>query len=481
MGLSLKPAVPLTVYQKRWLEDKSRFKIGMFSRQAGKSFIATLEAVIDCYQHKTTWVFLSAGERQSKELMQKASMHARAINAAVGDLDEEYVKYDEDTEYKKLEIVFPNGSRIIGLPANPNTARGHSANILLDEFAFHKDSREIWAALYPTVTRGYKLRVISTPQGKKNKFYDLWMATKGNWGRHFVDIYTAVKQGLDLRDEEGNQAKPQDLRDALGDEDAWQQEYECQFLDEATAFLGYDLIAQVEDPKLIVLPSWGDALIDEAREAYREFLANPDVNKAPKPLPMHLLAGVPFTNDCYIGMDIGRKRDLTEINFDEKVDGILHARAIFSLLREPYFVQERILHTLLNIPKTRRACLDQTGIGSKLAEDAVNRFGLKVEGIDFTQANKEKVAHLLKKNFEDRGSRIPVDQDKRNSLHSVRKYASETGHERFDAERSEKTGHADYFWAKGLTVLAASGPASGPVEYQSVASRQAIFEKKGAF
>ena len=38
--------VKLTVYQKRWVLDKSRFKIGKWSRQAGKSFATSLEAVL---------------------------------------------------------------------------------------------------------------------------------------------------------------------------------------------------------------------------------------------------------------------------------------------------------------------------------------------------------------------------------------------------------------------------------------------------
>ena len=37
----------LLPYQTRWLEDDSRFKIGMFSRQSGKTFVATLEIVLD--------------------------------------------------------------------------------------------------------------------------------------------------------------------------------------------------------------------------------------------------------------------------------------------------------------------------------------------------------------------------------------------------------------------------------------------------
>ena len=41
------------------------------------------------------------------------------------------------------------------------------------EFAFHKDSREIWKALFPVISAGWKLRVVSTPNGKGNKFYEL--------------------------------------------------------------------------------------------------------------------------------------------------------------------------------------------------------------------------------------------------------------------------------------------------------------------
>jgi len=78
------PLIKLTDYQKRWIEDKSRFKIGMMSRQGGKSFGTSLEAVIDCYEHKTKWVFLSAGERQSRELMATAAMCDRACRCRAG-------------------------------------------------------------------------------------------------------------------------------------------------------------------------------------------------------------------------------------------------------------------------------------------------------------------------------------------------------------------------------------------------------------
>ncbi|MBN1495930.1 MAG: terminase family protein [Spirochaetes bacterium] len=465
---SRKPTIPLTEYQRTWVEDASRFKIGVITRQGGKSFGTSLEAVLDCVENVTMWVFLSAGERQSKELMGKAAMHARAIGTAVKELESEFW-VDKDTKYKLLEITFPNGSRIVGLPANPDTARGWSANILLDEFALHKNSREIWKALFPTVTRGYKIRIISTFKGKTNKFYELFFGAptlqefngrehsfkgeRGGWSKHFINIYQAVDMGLELHDEEGKPCEPEDLRLALNDDDAWQEEFECVPSDEVSSFLTHDLISGVDDTKLDADPSWAGNLLKAAWDNYREYKRT----KVMPGLPHDILKNVVFLGDLYAGMDIGRHRDLSVIWLDQEVDNILVTAAVIELARAPYFVQEQVLHTILSRPEFKRACIDRTGIGDQLAENAALKYGSsRVEGIYFTPENKEVLAEGLKRNFDDLASRIPASNIIRNSLHSVKKYATATKHFRFDAERTEATGHADHFWAKSLSTQAAS-------------------------
>lgn len=462
------PAVKLTEYQQNWVQDRSRFKIGVVTRQGGKSFGTSLEAVLDCVERVTTWVFLSAGERQSKELMAKAAMHARAVGHAVEELESEFW-VDKDTRYKLLEIVFPNGSRIVGLPANPDTARGWTANILLDEFALHKDSRAIWKALFFSITRGYKIRVISTFKGKSNKFYELFFSAptlqkytgrdyehvgeKGGWSKHFVNIYQAIEMGLELKDDEGKPCEPDDLRLALNDDDIWQEEAECIPSDEASAYLTHDLISSVEDVRLDPLPLWVEKLIAAAQANYAEFRRT----KVRPPLPLDVLAGVEFLGGLYVGMDIGRKKDLSVIWVDQEINATLTATAVIELKRQPYFVQEQVLHSILSLKGFRRACIDETGIGSQLAEGAQDMFGShRVEGIPFTAENKENLAVGLKQNFEDRGSLIPANTTIRNSLHSVKKYPTTTKHFRFDAERTDATGHADHFWAKSLSVQAAA-------------------------
>jgi len=480
---SFKPPVPLTKYQENWFRDKSRFKIGVITRQGGKSFGTALEAVDDCYARKTMWVFLSAGERQSKELMAKAAMHARAYGCAIEELESDYY-VDKDTKYNMLEILFPNGSRIVGLPANPDTARGWSAHILLDEFAMHKDSRAIWKALFPSITRGYKIRVISTFKGKSNKFYELFFSAptlqryngsdyeyageRGGWSKHNVDIYQAVEMGLELKDEEGNPCDPEDLRLALNDDDAWEEEFLNIPSDEASAWLTHDLISSVEDVKLDPSPFWVEKLIAAAEANYAEYKKT----KTRPPLPLEIIAGVQWEHDIFVGMDIGRKHDLSVIWVDQDIDGILRSEAVIDLRRKPYFVQEQVLHTVLSHPRFRRSCIDETGIGNQLAEGAQDLFGAhRVEAIPFTGENKENLAVAIKQNFEDRGSAIPANAAIRKSLHSVKKYPTTTKHFRFDAEKTEETGHADHFWAKALSVQAFSKPI-GIIEFESTGVRR---------
>jgi phage FluMu gp28-like protein len=434
MALPHEPPVPLYAYQKRWIADASRFKIANKSRQTGFSFGVALEVILDAVARKTLWVLLSSGERQSKELMEKVKMHARAIGHVLEVIESDF-KID-GRGYKLLELTLPNGSRVLGLPANPDTARGFSGNVVLDEFAFHRDADKIWTALYPTITRGYKLRVISTPNGKSGRFYTLWSGDN-RFSKHEVDIYKAVSEGLPIDIEE--------LREGCDNEDDWQQEYCCQFLDEASAFLTFDLIISCE---------------------------NEDETSAELP------DGFDPSGDLYLGMDIGRKRDLSVIWLLEKLGDVFYTRAVREIEKTPFREQKQILYSCLSLPRLRRACIDATGIGANLAEDARTDFGQsRVEEVAFTGAAKEEMAIHMRQKFEDKLVRIPAQSKIRNDFHSVKKLVTAAGNVRYDADRNE-SGHADRFWAAAL-ALHAGQTVFAPIEYISVAKRR--MARKGAY
>ena len=414
----------LLPYQTRWLEDDSRFKIGMFSRQSGKTFVATLEIVLDMIRaemegRRTRWLILSRGERQAREAIEEGvGLHLRALDAAFRGLPSGF-RLGERTECKAMEVAFRGGSRVTALPANPDTARGFSANLLLDEFAFHRDSKKIWKALFPVVSKnGLKLRIVSTPNGKGNRFYELMSGKEDDddnvWSRHVVDIYQAVSQGLDRNLEL--------LRKGCGDPDAWAQEYELQWLDETTAWLPFSLITDAED--------------DEAGN------------------PSHSCGG-----PCFIGVDIGRRRDLFVIWVLEKVGDVLWTREVIERRGATFAEQDALLDDVFARYNVARCCMDQTGMGEKPLEDAQRRHGAScVEGVLFTAANKLALATLGKQAFEERKMRIPMGvQALRADLHKLRKVSGPTGTPRFVAD-SDSDGHADRTWACFLAVSASSSP-----------------------
>ena len=428
-----KAAVPLYAYQKRWLLDDSRFKIGMFARQTGKTFTTTLEIVDDCFAaeargSRARWVILSRGERQAREAMEEGvKKHCRAYNLAIEEIASTFHGAD-GTIYNTLEVVLPGGSRITALPANPDTARGFSANVFLDEFAFHADSRKIWSALFPVISNGYKLRVTSTPNGKGNKFYELMTSGEldGVWSRHLVDIYTAVADGL-----------PRDiaeLKAGLNDEDAWAQEYELQWLDEASSWISYELIDGVE----------------------------------------HDRAGQPEAysgGTCFVGVDIAARNDLFVIWVLEQVGDVYWTREIIARRRISFAEQDALLDEVFKTYRVLRCCMDQTGMGEKPVEDAQRRYGTtRVEGVLFTGPNKLTMATQGKEAFEDKRIRIPLgDRDLRADLHKLKKITSPTGTPRFVAD-SDADGHADRAWACFM-ALNAAGNGSVKIEYQGVPQR----------
>lgn len=415
--------------QLRWKQDVSRFKAAMFSRQTGKTFSSTLEIADDCIDTeigggRCRWVILSRGERQAKEAMEEGvKRHLQAYQIGFKEAHIHWEGYDGNA----LEVRLPGGSRITAVPANPDTARGFSANVLLDEFAFHADSRKIWGALFPVISAGdQKLRVISTPNGKNNKFYEIMTAggqeemlreaghaQAGVWSLHFCDIYQAVAQGL-KRD-------IATLKAGLDDDELWAQEFELKWLDEAHAWINYDLINGVED----------------------DAAGNPA-----------LYQGGP----CYSGEDIAARRDLFVLYLFEMVGDVLWERELVRRKGASFAEQDQLRRELFSRYKIVRHCMDQSGMGEKPVEDAKREHGeSRVEGIIFTGANKHVLSNDAKQRYEDRRLRIRRgDQKLRSAVHSLKRIVTPTGNIRFDADR-DGNGHADEAWAQFLAIHAASG------------------------
>jgi phage FluMu gp28-like protein len=463
----------LLPYQKAWANDASRWKFGLMARQVGKDFGAGFEGIRECVQadlkkKKVTWLIAAPSERQSLESLQKWKNWCESFKVS---LEDEEIARESGPEslLQSATITFRHGSRVIAVPGKPETVRGFSANVLLTEFAFFEQPDATWRAILPSITNPKsggvkKVRLITTPNGLGNKAHDLWVKnyrakdegrrqkeemeagqnssellpssfllppSLTQWSCHFVDIYTAQKQGLPVNIEE--------LKAALDDPDGWAQEFECQFLDVQSTLLPYELIATCESP---------DASASVPPEFWQ---AN-----APFPLVM--------------GIDFGRRRDLTVAWTLGQLGDVQQTVEVLEM--DKTATPEQVERLRPRLRQARRVCLDYTGpgigLGDYLAKEfgewnaAQHKFG-KIELCTFSNTLKLEIFSKLRMTFEKRGVRVPVSRLIREDLHSLNRVSSPTGQITYRAPHSAD-GHADRCAALALALRAAG---DGPVRLSS--------------
>ena len=421
-ALSLKGLLP---YQKQWLQDQTQIKIWEKSRQVGATWTQSLEDVLDCkFEQVQKVYFSSANEEAGKEYIEYCEEWARRINLAISEITEEKLEDDERTTY---QMFFKNNSTISALSSNPRRMRGKRGKIVLDEFAHHDDQRSLWKAARPAAAWGFPVRLISTHNSKSSLFYRFLKDVKKGelkWYLQRTDIFDAVNQGLVNRiykrrtnAKERKNWIEKERRDCAS-ADIWAEEYCCEPSDELSAFLPYQLIVSCEE------------------------------DNVEKPL-----ANMP-NGDLYVGVDVGRKKDLTVIWVCEKVGNVYFTRAIIPLEKTKFADQKVTLFSILKKSNVHRCCIDATGLGMQLAEEMQDAFGAyRVEAVTFAARVKEELAYPMLATMEERNLRIPQDQDVRDDLHSLRRVVSAAGNVRFDVDASAKS-HADRFWACALALHA---------------------------
>jgi len=456
------PAVlQMRPYQQRWIDDNTRFKCAVKSARIGYSFATAYRRVEMSMRipGRTTTV-LSASKAQSVEFVETASKLCQLMGGTAQMVaNEDFVDAIGRIEAIQSKITFPNGSRIIALPANPRTARGYPGDAVLDEFAHHEDSYSIFAAVFRQVALGNSLEVLSTPNGEQGKFYDIARnlglemgvapaqlpVKKDGWSGHWVDVYRAVAEGCPINIEE--------MKIGLNDDDTWNQEFCCMFLKATGAWLTLDLIAACEEPTL-------DAVLAHL---------DPD---SPTTALADVVQKIAANARCPLsaGIDVGRDHDATNLWLDEKVGDVAVTRLVAWLTGISFPNQFRILNPIVKL--TNHTAIDKTGMGVGLYDDFAEANPGRILGVSFAGTNdngvrlKTDLAIRIKRNFEKLRSRIPYDGRIRTELQAIKRQATSTG-VTFDAPRIEVDtavaggvkkkiyAHSDAFWAKALADLAA--------------------------
>jgi phage FluMu gp28-like protein len=459
--IKMPPVLQMRPYQQRWIDDGTRFKCSVKSARIGYSFATAYRRVeISMRVPGRTTTVLSASKAQSVEFVETAAKLCELMGGTAQHVaSEDFVDSIGRIEAIQSRISFPNGSRIIALPANPRTARGYPGDAVLDEFAHHEDSYAIFAAVFRQVALGNSLEVLSTPNGEQGKFFDIahdlgldlgvappeLPVCKNGWSGHWVDVYRAVAEGCPINIDE--------MRTGLNDDDTWNQEFCCVFLKATGAWLPLELIATCEDSDLgAELHTFDAETPDNALKEIAERIKD----EAHGPLAA--------------GIDVGRDHDATTLWLDEKLGDVSYTRLVVWLYSTPFPKQFRILSPVVRV--ATRMAIDKTGMGVGLYDDFNEAFAGRIMGVSFSGTNdqgvrlKTDLAIRIKRKMEKARSRIPYDGRIRTEMQAIKRQATSSGVS-FDAPRIEVDtavaggvkkklySHADGFWAKALADLAA--------------------------
>jgi phage FluMu gp28-like protein len=433
-------------YQSNWILDDSRLKILEKSRQVGMTIATAYSAVrrhVSKKNNYDTWI-ASRDELQAKLFVDDCKKFSKILAPACDFFGNRLIFEEKFDALSSLK--FSNGTAINSLSSSVDSQAGKRGSRILDEFALHRDQKSLYATTLPGITWGGRLEILSTHRGSNNFFNKLICEVRDcgnpkNFSYHRVTLQDALEQGFleklksklpddDERVHMSNGEYFDFVKNSCPDEESFLQEYMCVPADDRSAFIASDMVTNCEYE------------FNEQNWELSDFSSK--------------------TNECFLGIDIGRTNDLTVFWLLERGKNVLLTRKVLCMQNETFSAQEKELQKFFAVRNLRRICIDQTGIGRQFYERASDNFGkYRVEGITFTYAVKEQLAYQLRTAFENREIKIPSDDFIRADLRSIRRETTLAGNIRFAGDRG-RNGHADRFWALALAIHAAGtgGPRS---------------------
>lgn len=435
-------------FQLQHLNDDSIFRIEDKSRQIAWSFLSATEGVADAILDARDSIFSSINLDEAQEKIR----YAKAVyeNLEIGGLPQLVID-------NQLKLEFDNGARLISFPAKPVRGKPRS-NWYGDEFAHIPRDREIYKGSLPIISKGGRIRIGSSPLGASGLFWEIFteaLQTYPGFTRKITpwweiqsfcrNVVAARKMAPAMETFERVEMFGKDRIKAIFANmpvEDFQQEYECVFVDESTAWITWGEIKANQDADLLCLKAeCRDSQIEACFAAIdwlRELIEEGKVESV-----------------YAVGGDIGRTRNASEFfAVGMGTSGEYPLRLMLTLNNCSFESQEAVLHRLFSALPVAGGEIDQNGLGRNLSETMTQAFPYKVRGVDFTNESKKLWATDVKMLFQKRKVPMPVDRELAYQIHSIKKIVSPSKNLIFDTDRNEKH-HADKFWALALALSAA--------------------------
>jgi hypothetical protein len=213
---------------------EERFSIILKSRQLGMSTLGAAYA---------TWLALFQKDKNILVIATKLSVAQNFITKVktmIRSLPAWLVLPEIVTNNKQL-IEFSHGSSIKAIPTSEDAGRSEALSLLIiDEAAFVRNFDELWMGLYPTISTGGRVIILSTPNGVGGQYYKLYTDAEAG-----LNEFHAVRLPWDIHPERNEEWFKETTKN-LSDRQI-SQEYLCDFASSGETFLSHENIEWIRE------------------------------------------------------------------------------------------------------------------------------------------------------------------------------------------------------------------------------------------
>ncbi len=148
---------------------ENRFNIVLKSRQLGLSTLVAAYAVwMAIFQREKNILIIATKLSVAQNFIIKVKTMIRALP--------KWLLLPEIVANNKQMIQFSHGSQIKAIPTSEDAGRSEALSLLIvDEAAFVRNFDTIWTGIYPTISTGGRVIILSTPNGVGGQYHKLYV------------------------------------------------------------------------------------------------------------------------------------------------------------------------------------------------------------------------------------------------------------------------------------------------------------------
>lgn len=157
-------------FQNECIKDfiDHRFNIVLKSRQLGMStLVAAYSVWMAVFQREKNILIIATKLAVAQNFIIKVKTMLRSLP--------KWLLLPEMTANNKQMVQFSHGSQIKAIPTSEDAGRSEALSLLIvDEAAFVRNFDTIWTGIYPTISTGGRVILLSTPNGVGGQYYKLY-------------------------------------------------------------------------------------------------------------------------------------------------------------------------------------------------------------------------------------------------------------------------------------------------------------------